>query len=608
MSDKLNIVPKSYEYAFGYNIPLFYDWISEYYEIPKMPFSKVASHETIFLTCSKKKETARIIASEDVVKHLKAQLKKHKMFLFPIRRKYVRCDKFSNRDKTDPNIKNLTQEEYNSEIYYICLWVKNLNAFFVIDPKAGFAFNTYKNSFLVLYEKKLEQLFSELVKNSELVRVTPDYEIVKKLGVNSENRALLLNYFLLLDAVTTNSFESVDELYNYIQYTYNRERLSDQYSAWFRAETEYETKKCQNKILNTETGKCLSEKQAAKYKTLRQDEEVLLRVGFSQQAPEVELDPEFIQTNDNHWMANILLNYPLADAVIPNLESDLYTVLWWQKDNKRHEFMWPKRIDQAFVRFMKNNRKRFFVIKVTLGEYNPELKRGEKPVYHANVIIYDKVDNTFELFEPWGWQQMDIGLEIEAYLKKINQHIRQLEKEGKVPKGWQFKNILDFCPTVGYTFQIGDAWPNIRETEGQGYKSGTCVTWAWWYVHTRLKNTDKTREQILSLALEEFKKISGNAVFINRFRNYINNEIFSQFNGDTNDFIDEYNSRQENFDPDVLYEVKEDRFKARPGSYKITKKQCQSFKKNKSVNPVTGRKIKKGSRTQLKIIASCKKY
>jgi 2-cysteine adaptor domain len=605
MTDEVMKVPKSYEYSFGYNIPLFYDWIAEYYKIPKMPFSRVSAHETIFLTCNKKKEDQRIVASEDVLKHLKAQFKKHKMFIFPIVRKYIRCDKFVNRDKSDPNLKSLTKDEYDAEIYYICLWVKSLNAFFVIDPKAGFAFNKFKNTLLVLYENKLEKLFAELVKGSEFIRFIPDYEIIKKLNVRSVNHAVLLNYFLLLDAVTTNTFESVDELYNYVQYTYNADRLKEQYLAWYRAETDYETKKCKTKILNTETDKCLSEKQAARFKTLRQDDEDLLRVGFSQQAPEVELDPDFVQTNDNHWMANILINYPLADAVIPNLESDLYTCLWWQRDNKRHEFMWPKRIDQAFVRFLKNGRKRFFVIKVTLGEYNKELKKGEKPVYHANVIIYDKMDNTFELFEPWGWDQMNIGLEIEAYLKKINQHIRQLEKEGKVPKGWKFKNILDFCPVTGYTFQIGDIWPNIRENEGQGYKSGTCGTWAWWYVHTRLKNPGKTREEILSLALEEFKKISGKAVFINRFRNYINNEIFSQFNGDTNDFIDEYNRIQEN-QPDSYPNLLKD--KVKPGSYKITKKQCQSFKRNRSVNPVTGRKIKKGSRTQLKIIASCKKY
>jgi hypothetical protein len=108
---------------------------------------------------------------------------------------------------------------------------------------------------------------------------------------------------------------------------------------------------------------------------------------------------------------------------------------------------------------------------------------------HANVLIINNITKTIELFEPHGsnFLSNDPSLNFD-YLY----HIRNLIKYILHSKNdFKFKNVHPTCPYTGFT-GLG-----LQTKQVQYSRSGLCVAWILFFIHTRLLNLDKAPEDII---------------------------------------------------------------------------------------------------------------
>ena len=137
-------------------------------------------------------------------------------------------------------------------------------------------------------------------------------------------------------------------------------------------------------------------------------------------------------------------------------------------------------------------------ITIPLGFSCPDPDDPTVMNHHANFLIYDKKRKELERFEPngqmetldpecFGWTGLD------EELKRIfNKYVQKGMVKTALPP-------LSFCPEE---FQV------IQAQEGEDLPSdigGWCGVWTVWYAETRLLNPNKTREQVVALAMNELR-------------------------------------------------------------------------------------------------------
>jgi hypothetical protein len=266
----------------------------------------------------------------------------------------------------------------------------------------------------------------------------------------------------------------------------------------------------------------------------------------------------------------------------------------------------PVALVKALREFLKNPKKRFFIAKIGLKKFvNGKPEKGG----HANTIIYDKLDHILVRWEPHAGDNIIIGYNLDELDRQLNEFVERLKAKGKLPPQAKYQEPADFCP-IGRVFQLDDKGKLIYDNP-----VGKCKIWAWWYVDTILKNPDYSREEILDYASNEFKKISGTKFFIERYQKYLESETakiskmtqeqflkkLAQNDKKLKDNYDVY----ERIEPEVEPK-KVSRKRSQPvKKFKLNASQCRSWRHKRTVNPLTGRKIKMGSRTYEKIKTAC---
>lgn len=177
--------------------------------------------------------------------------------------------------------------------------------------------------------------------------------------------------------------------------------------------------------------------------------------------------------------------------------------------------------------------KRFIIIPVGI-----EMREGS----HANYMIYDKLYNEIERFEPHG-TTTPVGLNynptlfddiLESRFKLIDENIKYIR-----PK--------DYLPKIG--FQLLDVTENNKKKIGD--PSGFCALWSIWYVDMRLTHKTLTRNKLVKKLIKTIK--TQNMSFKNMIRNYgknivdIRDAILSKVGMDINDWLnDQYTDIQIN--------------------------------------------------------------
>lgn len=185
-------------------------------------------------------------------------------------------------------------------------------------------------------------------------------------------------------------------------------------------------------------------------------------------------------------------------------------------------------IMEAFYDIFKkclNKGKRFVVIPLGI-----EMKNGN----HANYIIYDKVLNEVERFEPHGTTS-PIGLNyrpsllddvLEKRFNTFNMKIKYIRPSNYLPK-------------IG--FQLFDS--NERNKKRIGDPGGFCALWSLWYTDMRLTYPEMDRRKLVKSLIKNIK--NNHRSFKDVIRNYskniisIRDELLQSAKMDVNDWMND---------------------------------------------------------------------
>ena len=144
-------------------------------------------------------------------------------------------------------------------------------------------------------------------------------------------------------------------------------------------------------------------------------------------------------------------------------------------------------LDYYIKKTLRNSNVRFLLFKLTLIP--------QETVVHANIIIYDKVQNKIERFEPYGathslmgdFKNLDIYLK-NLFKKKINENVKYLGPE-------------DYMTDAKFQLVSSENDTKYRKyTDPVGY----CLAWCFWFVELRLANPDVESKILVD---EAFQKI-----------------------------------------------------------------------------------------------------
>jgi len=208
-----------------------------------------------------------------------------------------------------------------------------------------------------------------------------------------------------------------------------------------------------------------------------------------------EINKEKIQTS---LELNILTNDKLNNFYIDNriIRNDFlnFEIIWIYQT-----IFFPIGLDTLFLKFLKST-DRYFVIPIGI-----ELAQGS----HANILIYDKVYNSLERFEPNGsnppnnfyYFPSELDTHIREYFMNINDKITYY-----IPK--------NSSPQISFQrYEISESIARISDPRGY------CGAWCAWYTYNRIKSGIIMPKLIPKL----LQKIRGNNfIFKNIVRNYAN--------------------------------------------------------------------------------------
>lgn len=144
-------------------------------------------------------------------------------------------------------------------------------------------------------------------------------------------------------------------------------------------------------------------------------------------------------------------------------------------------------IDSNLFDIIKNNKKRFLFIKITLII-------GEK-FTHANCILIDYKDFSIRRFEPYGISDVND----EYFLDKLlNEKISEL-----LNKKMRYYRPGDYLEHAKFQSISNDS---ISLYKKNGDPMGYCLAWCFWYIELKLTNPDINEEDLIKNALTNIYK------------------------------------------------------------------------------------------------------
>lgn len=156
-------------------------------------------------------------------------------------------------------------------------------------------------------------------------------------------------------------------------------------------------------------------------------------------------------------------------------------------------------INNMFFDFIKNCKKRFVVIPITIYS-------------HQNILIYDTKLKEVELFDSYGKNSLyefqkelplieqkqfmnsifnSYYIEIEYLFKNVDKKIKFFKPISFFPDDKEFQNFeINVCPKEKFNI---NSW-------------GFCVVWSFWYAENRLRYPNKSRKELVKTLLDLFHK------------------------------------------------------------------------------------------------------
>jgi hypothetical protein len=170
------------------------------------------------------------------------------------------------------------------------------------------------------------------------------------------------------------------------------------------------------------------------------------------------------------------------------------------------KLFYPKNFKKRFNDCKEDPNIRFIISFIYLEFCN---SRQGQYCSHSNAFIYDKRDNSIEIFEPFGLSTPGPWFDKEQFVAKITDFF----------KGMEINEVYyDYCPNISFQ-QI-----QALEKELEGLETdpgeGFCIAWSIWWINYRLKNADSDldRGELITKALEYLKR--SPRTFTKFIRNY----------------------------------------------------------------------------------------
>jgi hypothetical protein len=135
---------------------------------------------------------------------------------------------------------------------------------------------------------------------------------------------------------------------------------------------------------------------------------------------------------------------------------------------------------------------------------------------HANVLIYRRMDNTIEHFEPHGATISHRDKQL--VFEEINRFILQLNskiKKNKLPS-IHFKHSYEVCPRLNGLQAIEHKLPKLIK-EGGGY----CLAWSMFFTELVLKNPSVSSSQLMTLILKRLDGVNAPEYLTKVIRGYV---------------------------------------------------------------------------------------
>ncbi len=169
--------------------------------------------------------------------------------------------------------------------------------------------------------------------------------------------------------------------------------------------------------------------------------------------------------------------------------------------------------------------KRFIIIKVSHFPRPDSL--------HANVIIFDKDDNSYRRFEPYGY----ISTDDEMYLDKLVMDIILKFRKTKI----KYFKPGDFLEKGRFQSVSNDASMEVKKT---GDPFGYCLAWCLWYIELKLNNPSMKESDLIEKAADKIFNTycESDSPYLDFIRDY-----GRKLNDEKDKLFEEFGISKENF-------------------------------------------------------------
>ncbi len=253
------------------------------------------------------------------------------------------------------------------------------------------------------------------------------------------------------------------------------------------------------------------------------DELQKLNVLFNAETSNVAKTTSFEGSELNEYASLLYLLKKYKSTCSPIAIEDIYgSIIQWRcafikKKCKRFLSVSPN-FYRVFKQCLANNNVRFVI-----GLIRLENKTGEKDNTdaHANAYIYDRRDNSMEIFEPNGYIESNIEkwFDADEFYTQLEQQFRR-----NLPIR-EFHRPGDFCPRISFQYaQSIEQGARVVSDPG-----GFCAAWSLWWLEFRLQNAESSlsRSDLVKAALKllEEKKQAFAITLTEYIRNYANDIV-----------------------------------------------------------------------------------
>ena len=226
-----------------------------------------------------------------------------------------------------------------------------------------------------------------------------------------------------------------------------------------------------NEIINPFTLRCIDKNGEVAKNILR--ELNTFHMPFTVQKNSIITDHPGLDTNIHFGMLYLTHKYKNDCVVFPTIQKNTVSV---NISPKKTSIQVPNGYWKSFSKCV-SNKKRFIISPITLTRNNKH--------FHSNYLIYDRVHNELERFEPNGFSTNYPSESIDPIIEKTY---------AKKIKNVKYFGNEQFCPFYGYQ--------KMEILEGNKLKTdphGFCAAWSLFYADLRLGNPTKSRDEIIIL-------------------------------------------------------------------------------------------------------------